>query len=296
VVDIGSDLVVGACKSPWPVTIGDGRILPMPCGKCLACRIRRRSAWTIRMLHEIQGHKDSSFITLTYADEHLPIRGSDLRGILVKSDLQKFWKRLRKHYKGREIKYYACGEYGDKTSRPHYHSILFGLRPTEEELSEIWQLGRVDVGSATTESIRYVSGYVSKKLGLSDYENSDRPAPFQNCSQGMGLQWAQENFLDVLRDTCIKFNGKHLPVPRAYLELYKKIYPEEAAGFSAERSWAADLALTELILELTPQFGGRKWEQLNQAEQDNFIVQLRKKGKLIDVDLRKKEELKEYKL
>jgi len=209
------------------------------------------------MLQEMQSHETSSFITLTYSNENLPVRGSDERGILVKSDLQNFFKRLRKKRKGKRIKYYACGEYGDIGSRPHYHAVLFSESTTKEELEEIWQLGRCDTGTATEQSIRYVAGYVSKKLGLTDYYNTDRPAPFQICSQGMGLQWAAENFVEVLRDGCLTYKGKSLPVPRLYVDLYQKLYPEETEGFLAKRSWQTDLALTDLILELYPLAGGK---------------------------------------
>ena len=47
----------------------------------------------MRVIHELAGYKDAVFLTLTYADEHLPPNGS-----LVVADLQKFIKRLRKHY------------------------------------------------------------------------------------------------------------------------------------------------------------------------------------------------------
>ena len=67
--------------------------LLVPCGKCLACRIARRQEWSMRVIHELAGYKDAVFLTLTYADEHLPPNGS-----LVVADLQKFIKRLRKHY------------------------------------------------------------------------------------------------------------------------------------------------------------------------------------------------------
>ena len=72
------------------------------------------------------------FLTLTYADEHLPPNGS-----LVVADLQKFIKRLRKHYakrnNGIKLRYYACGEYGDRYGRPHYHAIICGLSLRQED-------------------------------------------------------------------------------------------------------------------------------------------------------------------
>ena len=59
--------------------------LLVPCGKCLSCRIAKRSEWSMRMLHELESYDCAVFVTLTYDDEHLPEHGS-----LVVSDLQKF--------------------------------------------------------------------------------------------------------------------------------------------------------------------------------------------------------------
>jgi len=46
---------------------------------------------------------------------------------LKKTDIQKFFKRLRKCHgkKHKSIKYYAVGEYGGQTLRPHYHIVIF---------------------------------------------------------------------------------------------------------------------------------------------------------------------------
>lgn len=248
------------------------------------------------MLHEIQSHDEASFITLTYAPDKLPLRGSDQRGILVKADMQNFFKRLRKHYNGKKIKYYACGEYGDEGDRPHYHAILFGLSPDPETLEGIWGMGRVDVATAEIGSIRYVAGYVSKKLGLHEYPLSGRPAPFQLSSQGIGTQWAQENMIEILTSGCLTFQGRKLPVPRAYVDKLDEIFPEAVEGFSIRRTANADLALTDLILEMAPEYGGKNWSQLTQEDRENLIIQLQKRGELIDADLRSKERMREYKL
>ena len=56
-------------------------------------------------------------MTLTYDEKNLPDR-------LKKEHLQKFIRNLRDD--GKEIKYFACGEYGDTTNRPHYHMCIFG--------------------------------------------------------------------------------------------------------------------------------------------------------------------------
>ena len=78
--------------------------LDVPCGHCLACRIARTREWTVRLLHESEFWEDTSFITLTYDDEHVPVTyyaedefGSARGGFTLRSrDLQLFMKRLRK--------------------------------------------------------------------------------------------------------------------------------------------------------------------------------------------------------
>lgn len=98
----------------------------LPCGKCIGCRLERSRKWAMRCVYEAQLHDENSFLTLTYAPENLPSNGS-----LCKRHLQLFMKRLRKAYPGGKIRYFACGEYGEKFSRPHYHVILFGFCPPD---------------------------------------------------------------------------------------------------------------------------------------------------------------------
>lgn len=89
-----------------------------PCGKCLGCKISLTTDWTIRNCCEFAYYEHSAFVTLTYNDENLPDNYS-----LSKVELQNFFDNLQhkfKDYDGRKIRYYACGEYGDDTQRPHY--------------------------------------------------------------------------------------------------------------------------------------------------------------------------------
>lgn len=242
------------------------------------------------MLHEVTSAEKACFITLTYDDENLPLRGNDPRGILVKSDLQKFFKRMRKDL---EFTYYACGEYGDRGSRPHFHSIIFGQWLTKEQLAKYWRLGLVDVGTATEKSIRYVAGYVSKKLGLYEYSENERPAPFQISSQGLGFDWAKENLIESLAEGCITYQGSKLPIPRPYVKMYEELFPEAVEGFNFRQSWQADVALSDMLLEMCPEYGGRKFTELTAEEKENVLIQLRKRGDAKDKLLRKGEEIKE---
>lgn len=139
--------------------------LCFPCGQCLSCTIKRRRAWVTRLYLENIFHTDACFVTLTYNDDNLPANGS-----LVKRDFQLFIKRLRKAAYPVKLRYYACGEYGTKSQRPHYHAIIFGLPYTAKALFEsCWRFGYVYLGDVTHNSISYVAGYVTKKQSHKDF-------------------------------------------------------------------------------------------------------------------------------
>ena len=187
--------------------------LLVPCGKCLQCRIKRRTEWTLRLTHELDYHEDSSFITLTYQDKYLPENCS-----LVKTDLQKFFKRLRKRIRPRKIKYFACGEYGEKTYRPHYHAIVYGLSLSLQDQMEVihawpycdWSNDEIYKGAfgiAEQDSINYVAGYVTKKLSGPEekliYLDQGLEPTFKISSQGLGLDYALENKEKILNNKTI---------------------------------------------------------------------------------------------
>ncbi|AXL14883.1 replication initiator protein [Microviridae sp.] len=104
-------------KCGYPVDIG-GNL--HPCGRCMPCRINTKRMWTGRIIGESVAYKNNStFLTMTYDEEHKPKDNS-----LSFRDLQGYLKRLRSGSLG-ELRYFAVGEYGDKTARPHYHAIIF---------------------------------------------------------------------------------------------------------------------------------------------------------------------------
>lgn len=169
------------------------KYVEVPCGQCLECRINYSRSWADRCLAETQYHQHNWFITFTYDDDHVPYTGDvvnpdtgEISNVqtLVKKDIQLFWKRLRRslyhRYDGNppKIMYFACGEYGSQTKRPHYHAIVFGLpiddltlykkAPTgnyynSEWLQRIWGNGYVVVADATWQSCAYTARYILKK-------------------------------------------------------------------------------------------------------------------------------------
>lgn len=142
------------CKKPYYKGI-----LTYGCGQCLPCRINKRREWVSRLKLERLEHEHACFVTLTYNDEHLP---KDL--CVEKREAQLFIKRLRKEIYPRKLRYFIVGEYGDKSQRPHYHAILFGVSPTEGiTIQQCWPYGFTHTGTAETKSMSYCASYVCKK-------------------------------------------------------------------------------------------------------------------------------------
>jgi hypothetical protein len=157
---------------------------------------------------------------LTYNAESVPVFSEGASPTLVKSDLQKFFKRLRRDLEkeDRKIRYFACGEYGPETERPHYHAIVFGLDCNKDKMlvEENWPFGFVSVGTVTYESCRYTAQYIQKKvLGKSaDEVYKDREPPFQIQSQGLGLQYALDNLERY--EGKLTIDGRIFSVPRYF--------------------------------------------------------------------------------
>lgn len=195
--------------------------LEVPCGKCTACRIKKRQEWSARMMHELDSHEDAVFVTLTYEGEQYDY------GSVEVTDLQKFLKRLRKNISPRKIRYFACGEYGEKnTQRPHYHLIIFGLSLKAEDqkiIRDSWSLGFVEIGIAEPASIRYTAQYIDKKfsgdLAHIEYETRNRKPPFRVSSLGIGKQFALQNKRQIEENGYIQIKGIKQAIPRYYLNL-----------------------------------------------------------------------------
>lgn len=206
----------------------------VPCGKCMSCRINRSTGWMIRIMAELQEYKYSGFLTLTYADEYLPGDGS-----LVKSDLQKFWKRLRKQL-DHKIKYYAVGEYGDMFGRPHYHAILFGLGPESLDIiQDAWSMGFVTCSFAEQESIRYVTHYITKKLfgDMAEEYYGDKLPPFATMSKGIGERYLLKNAEQIIKNNCINIQGVKYALPTYFRDkLEISFYERKKRAEEAEQA------------------------------------------------------------
>jgi hypothetical protein len=237
-----------------------GHIL-LPCGRCIGCRLERSRQWAVRCVHEAQLHEKNCFLTLTYRNEDLPHDGS-----IKKRDLQLFFKRLRKRCGSDKVRYFACGEYGSKTFRPHYHAIIFGIdfpdkkllyydkendvvhlrgtfykkifrRPkynhtifTSKTLEKIWPYGFSTVGSLTFESAAYTARYQLKKIygDMAEDHYKGRTPEFALMSRrpGIGHDWLKKFNNDVYPKDFFTLNGRKMSPPRYYDKILEKENPD----------------------------------------------------------------------
>lgn len=253
----------------------------IPCGRCIGCRTDRANMWAHRCTHEATQWRENVFVTLTYDEEHLPESG-----YLDADALQRFLKRLRRAAtlpgaaltadRSGRLRYFACGEYGEKNGRPHYHAILFNARfpdatgagsrrgrPqfTSEQLNDIWGKGRVTFGAFSTGAANYIAQYTLKKQGYGRQDDCDadgvwRPAPFLRMSlkPGIGNSWLQKHKTD-LRDGFLRNSGGgKAQIPRAYLKRLERHDPElyediktriQKRGIQSVRAYGEDQRRTE---------------------------------------------------
>lgn len=250
----------------------------VPCRRCIGCTVDKSREWATRMMLELKYHEKACFITLTYNDENLPISSyQDNQGnwhesySLAKSDFQKFMKRLRRHYErrdGTKIRFFACGEYGGKTRRPHYHAILFGIDFSEDRfvlnktqdgyvqyrsptLEKLWTEGYSMICQVNWNTCAYVSRYCTKKkYGRQNiyYQTFGLIPEFNLMSRkpGIGAKYFEEHGEEVYinQEIFLQNNKGGLKVrpPAYYDRLYDIEHHEEMEKIKENRKEMAENA------------------------------------------------------
>lgn len=205
------------------------------CAYCPDCRSRRSAIWAVRLEDEEKQWDRSCFLTLTISDACIGLPDAPSPSRLRRRDLQLFFKRLRKG--GFRFKYYAVGEYGERSARAHYHILLFGLdRRDRVDIEKAWPFGIVDIGSLEPASVRYVTGYVMKaplgRLRLHAERIGSGPA-FSVMSHRLGFAGAHARRHTITTQGVIRIGSKAVPPPRYYVsQLDEK---DKAAFLSARR-------------------------------------------------------------
>lgn len=248
-------------------------------------------------MHEAQQHQATAFLTLTYANSttggvassqsltatppsplasepertdylsyHTDRLTAEPESLSIRH-LQLFLKRLRDRVSGdggSPIKYFACGEYGEKLGRPHYHIALFGHDYTKDryiwrksgtnylyrsaELESTWPYGHSEIGTLSIDSAMYIASYVTKKVtgNMADwhYRKTDEAGndywiepEFAIMSRGgrrgrgLGYTWFMKHHQDVINEDHVVIhnerNGTYVQArpPRYYDKLLEQLDP-----------------------------------------------------------------------
>ena len=206
-------------------------VVTLPCGHCLLCRAALQEEWATRCWLESQQYDNNMFVTLTYNPQSTPKEGVN------KEDLSRFLHTLREYfrrnYNHSGIRYYACGEYGGKTARPHYHLILFNCPHFADEkfykkneynhkmyrseiLNKLWHKGNCVIGSATRHSIDYVTSFMLKANGKIP-EEANREFQCMSNRKGLGYDYLIKNIDSIIADDKIRITGnKTVAVPKYF--------------------------------------------------------------------------------
>jgi len=243
--------------------VSTGRLMEVPCGRCIGCRLEKSRQWSIRIMHEASMHEDNSFLTLTYDPAKLPQGGT-----LVREHFQSFIKRLRARLSPLLIRFFQCGEYGDEFLRPHHHAIIFGYSFPDKVfhdmshgerifksdlLVDVWRHGFCSIGELTIRSAGYVARYCVKKISGSaaddHYWRSDsvtgeasRVIPeyaTMSLRPGIGETWFKKFTSDVFPRDEVVFEGRFCKVPKYYDVLYERMDPEGFLVIKRKRILAA---------------------------------------------------------
>lgn len=257
----------------------------VPCGQCKGCRLEYSRQWANRLMMELPYHEFAWFFTLTYDDRHVPYTdnvdpysGLEFKTLTLNPrHLELFWKRLRRKFPDTKIMYYAAGEYGSETLRPHYHAIVFGpdipdlkfyanvrgnIYMTSELINSLWRddgdpfpRGFVVIGEVTWKSCAYVARYCMKKAKdkyKKAYQDFGMVPEFARMSKkpAIGRQFYFDHpdlmFYNKINlstpDGGIKFKP-----PRYFDKLFELDYPSQFEMMKAVRREKADGILKQIL-------------------------------------------------
>ena len=282
----------------------------------MPCRINRKRQWTHRIMLEAMLHPGNSFITLTYSEKTLPLNSSGLP-ILIPKDLQDWLKRLRKEIAPLVIRFYAVGEYGDVSQRPHYHLALFNWPVCSRGrtfysfsrfydgaprccdncriLHDTWGKGRIDCGTLEVSSAQYIAGYVTKKMtSKDDGRLNGRPPEFARMSRRPGIgadamlkvaeTFSHFNLEDVQSDvpSALRHGSRLLPLDR-YLrrKLRKALGRDEKPSEEALAEIKAQMQVVwDSVFDSTPAIRQAKFKQAMIDQEANKVASMESRARI----------------
>lgn len=273
--------------------------IDIPCGQCSGCRLEYSRQWATRCVLEAQKYEHNYFVTLTYHPHYeylitqhnscvVEDTGEFLEWdslTLVPDQLKKFMKDLRRyyeyHFNHTGIRFFACGEYGSKKMRPHFHLILFNCPIPDlkyecmnyngdsyfssQIFNKLWSvnndpknpIGFVTIGECNFDTCSYVARYMMKKqkgLNSSYYSDLGLVPPFTRSSRMPGIA---RDYYDSERDKIYDLDslvitdgsGKARKVrpPKYFDRLYDIECPEDFDRIKAKRSESAENSLRQKL-------------------------------------------------
>lgn len=242
-----------------------GREFLIACGKCLGCSLDKAASWALRAEHEARYFERSSFLTLTFDDEHLPESPEAAR-----REVRLFQKRFRKEF-GAGHRFFGAMELGEKSNRIHAHLLVYGEdfkagafpvpggsreHPlwSNPVLERLWPHGFASVGELTPKSAAYVAQYVCAKATRPPVVSVVHPVtgevrqwptvyrPFYPSRPALGIRFFDEFSQDVWSGLRAR-GGARLPTPRAYLkrmessdaDRYEQLVEDRIVAVTAKR-------------------------------------------------------------
>lgn len=224
------------CVTPYIVQTNYG-VVPCPCGHCFECLQQWSKDWRFRLKYEWDSSVACFALTLTYNTEFVTVKWNqdarEYQTVLIKSDLQKFFKRVRKNNKDIKFRYFAVGEYGGKYNRCHFHVILFfkqipftSKNQLYNYLLKCWNNGFIYLEVTERRHINYVSTYYNKVD-----KSPHLVAPFKCMSKSLGLCYLTPKrvkyFFTTFKASLPNPYGKgFLKLPRYYRKKLDDMTPE----------------------------------------------------------------------
>lgn len=270
--------------------------IPVNCGNCAYCVKRRVNEWAFRMMEEHKKAISAHFVTLTYHPDSLPFTKKGFR-TLRKRDLQNFFKRLRYYHNKKglytdrirhlekweileeakkpkpKITYFACGEYGGQTKRPHYHAIIFNAH--QNDILKAWEeipdedgvmrpAGGIFIGKVNTASCKYVAKYIQKQNRKPFGWPWDGQPEYMVSSNGIGKGYLTDEIKrwhkhSLDNNYCTTIEGYKISMPRYY----------------REKIWESEEEKTELINHISEklEIAYLEKDELLKKQGSNYITQ-----------------------
>lgn len=239
----------------------DQHLNTVPCGKCIQCIKKKRKEWAFRLHQEGKDHITAYMVTLTYNEESLPYLNQNtgeypirlqeihkseptdiLEPIVLKSDVQKFIKQIRKRtdilfkkygtkkatHQEQRIRYYMVSEYGTQyTRRPHYHGIIWNLQTPiarDIEIQKIWQHGdaKIEPIDGNIGSYYYLTKYLYKQKNWNIW--TFKPFTLMSTKPYIGNRYLEtsRHYHIAKGNLFTKFNNQEIIIPRIYRDKLPK--------------------------------------------------------------------------